>query len=295
MPRHRLSERYGLPAAPAPAPVLPDLSRQNAVNARLGQFPLEQEARQAQIDRASASEAKARYDLTKQIETDRQRTAFYNGLQELEQNLSQRGFGIGTPQHAEAFAAYAHEFPLARSSADVNQTLKLHATVNDEQAALKQRMLELSPPPEKIAQRYARVQGDIQQFTDESAQREAANIAAGKANVQYTNAPKLHAAQTEAQLLERQYPQLSPNGTSETDTTQAPSTAPVPTMDTQVITPDATDTSTPSAAVVAPSVTPVPVQAATPQAGDIQQGYRFKGGAPHDPANWEQVGQPTEQ
>jgi hypothetical protein len=274
MPRHRLSERYGLPAAPAPAPVLPDLSRQNAVNARLGQFPLEQEARQAQIDRANASEAKARYDLTKQIETDRQRTAFYNGLQELEQNLSQRGFGIGTPQHAEAFAAYAHEFPLARSSTDVNQTLKLHATVNDEQAALKQRMLELSPPPEKIAQRYARVQGDIQQFTDESAQQEAANIAAGEANVQYTNAPKLHAAQTEAQLLERQYPQLSQNG--ETDTTQAPSTAQVPTMDTQVITPDATDTGSPNAA---PSVTPVPV----PPTVDHSAALDWANANPNDP------------
>jgi len=252
MPRHRLSERYGLPAAAAQAPVLPDLSRQNAINARLGQFPLEQEARQAQIDRATAAEAKARYDLTKQIETDRQRTAFYNGLQELEQNLNRSGFGIGTREHAEAFAAYAHEFPLARSSADVNQTLKLHAIVNDDQAALKQRMLELSPPPEKIAQRYARVQGDIQQFTDDAKQVEADNIKKGLADQPYPKAPLLHAAQTEAQILEQQYPQLASQ--QDTAQTEPVDTSTVPTLPTQVVTPDQTDTSTPQ---VVPSATPV--------------------------------------
>ncbi len=136
----RLTTRYRLPQA-APAPVtLPSFDRSNAVNARLAQFPLENEARQAQIDRANASEAKARYDLNKQIETDRQSAAFYNGLQELEQNLNQHGYGIGTKEHAEAFAAYAHEFPLARSSSDVQQTLKLHALVHDDQATLTNRM-----------------------------------------------------------------------------------------------------------------------------------------------------------
>src|SRR4029077_10337905 len=142
-----------------------------------------------QIDRASAAEAKARYDLTKQIETDRQRTAFYNGLQELEQNLSQRGFGIGTREHAEAFAAYAHEFPLARSSTDVNQTLKLHAIVNDEQAALKQRILELSPPPEKISERYSRVKGNLsdaeQALAFDVERQKQSNITAKKANEPY--------------------------------------------------------------------------------------------------------------
>lgn len=136
----RTASRYSLPSGPAAAPALPDLSRENAANARLAQFPLEQQARQAQIDRASAAEAKARYDLGKQIETDRQKTAFYNGLQELESNLNQQGYGIGTKQHSEAFAAYAHAFPLARSSADVDKTLQLHAKVNDDQAALSQRL-----------------------------------------------------------------------------------------------------------------------------------------------------------
>jgi len=136
----RFSTRYRLPQAPVAAPVLPNLSQQNAANARLAQFPLEDQARQAQIDRANASEAKARYDLGKQIETDRQKTAFYNGLQELESGLNSQGYGIGTKQHAEAFAAYAHAFPLARSSADVDKTLQLHAKVNDDQAALSQRL-----------------------------------------------------------------------------------------------------------------------------------------------------------
>lgn len=203
--------------------------------------PLAQEARMAQISRAQAAEAHARYQMGKEIETDRQRTAFYNGLQELEQKAPP----IGTKEHAEAYAAYAHEFPLARSSADVNQMLKLHATVNDEQAALKQRIIDLSPPPEKIAQRYARVQGDIQQFTDESSQQEAANIAAGKANVQYTNAPKLHAAQTEAQLLETQYPTLTSGRTAQTSGVSP------------------TESATGVAAIAAPSATPTPIAEAT--------------------------------
>ena len=241
MPRRRFTERYGLPAPAVQAPVLPDLSRQNAVNARLGQFPLEQEARQAQIDRATASEAKARYDLTKQIETDRQRTAFYNGLQELEQNLTRSGYGIGTREHAEAFASYAHEFPLARSSTDVNQTLKLHAIVNDDQAALKQRMLQLSPPPEKIAQRYAKVQGDIATFSSDP-----------------SKASDLNGALVESDQIERAYPQLK-----------------VPSLPTQVITPteDGTPT-TPNAqpnevpsdmsdAVATASATPHPLEGQT--------------------------------
>ncbi len=135
----RLTTRYRLPQAATPV-TLPGFDRSNAVNARLAQFPLENEARQAQIDRANASEAKARYDLNKQIETDRQTSAFYNGLQELESSLNQRGYDIGSREHAEAFAAYAHEFPLARSASDVQQTLKIHSLIHDDQAALTNRM-----------------------------------------------------------------------------------------------------------------------------------------------------------
>ncbi len=238
MARHRLSERYGLPAAAPAAPVLPDLSRQNAVNARLAQFPLENEARQAQMDAANAREAQARYNLSKQIETDRQRTAFYNGLQELETNLGKQGMGIGTRGHAEAFAAYAHEFPLARSSADVQHALKVHSLVNDDQAALKARMNQLLPPPEKIAQRYAHVQGVIDQYQTAYQQdikrQEAANAAAHK-DVAQSNIPynpnldnesrqinsTLSGARTESQFLERSYPQLQ---TSD----QTPITTPTP-------------------------------------------------------------------
>lgn len=221
--RKRFTERYNLPAARPAAPTLPDLSRQNAVNARIGQFPLENEARQAQMDAAQAREAKARYDLSKQIETDRQRTAFYNGLQELETNLSKQGMGIGTRGHAEAFAAYAHEFPLARSSADVQHALKLHSLVNDDQAALKARMVGILPPPEKIAQRYARVQGTLNQYQTalqaDIKRQEKANIDAKLPNVPYN--PNLDnesriinsniaGAQTESGFLERSYPQLQP-------------------------------------------------------------------------------------
>jgi hypothetical protein len=236
--------------------------------------PLVDQARQAQIDRANASEAKAQYELSKQIETDRQRTAFYNGLNELETHLNNNGAPIGTRQHAEAFSAYAHEFPLARSSADVQNALKIHALVNDDQAALKQRMLQLSPPPEKIAQRYAKVQGDVSAFQAASKVEEAANIAAGKANVPFSKSSDLAGATREAELLERAYPQLVPPLTSDTvrsavsgtaaaltPPTAAPATdvsaqiAPqtTPTLDTTVATPSATP-----AIPVQPSATPAP-------------------------------------
>jgi hypothetical protein len=273
-----------------PRPVqLTDLSSQNLANARLAQFPLEQQAREASISRAAAAEAHARYQLGKEIETDRQRTAFYNGLQELEKNLNAQGLPIGTKGHAEAYAAYAHEFPLARSSSDVDQTLKLHAVVNDDQAALAQRMqqkidageavglqpegasfikggdvdVRFSKPgtaiPGNVAQRHARVQGQIQGFTDESAQQQAANIAAGKANVPYTNANLLHAAQVESALLEQRFPGLvQPQAAASPDQRDQPApdqsvSAPMPTD-----TPSAMPVATASpAATAAPSATPI--------------------------------------
>ncbi len=144
MPRGRFSLRYKLPDAPPAPRNTPDpyIQQQHIdINAqRLAQFPLENEARQAQIDSAQAREAKARYDLSKQIETDRQKAAFYNGLQEVESYLDSKGYKIGTKEHAEAFAAYAHEFPLARSTKSVQDTLKVHALVADDQAALTQRL-----------------------------------------------------------------------------------------------------------------------------------------------------------
>ncbi len=97
-------------------------------------------AAEAQPAPSQSLEAEARYRLNKEIETDRQRTAFYNGLQELESELNKRGYPIGTKEHAEAYAAYASVFPLARSLPDVDQVLKLHAAVHDDQAALERRI-----------------------------------------------------------------------------------------------------------------------------------------------------------
>ncbi len=114
--------------------------RQQLLEQQVANLPLSREEQQLKFTHAQSQEAKARYDLNKEIETDRQRTAFYNGLQEVESYLNNNGAPIGTQKHAEAFAAYAHEFPLARSSADVQQMLKLHANINDDQAALTQRI-----------------------------------------------------------------------------------------------------------------------------------------------------------
>ncbi len=259
----RFSTRYRLPQKSAPI-VLPDMSRQNAINARLGQFPLENEARQAQMDAAQAREAKARYDLSKQIETDRQRTAFYNGLNELEQNLSKRGYGIGSREHAEAFASYAHEFPLARSSADVQNTLKVHALVADDQAALKQRMNQLLPPPEKIAQRYARVKGTVDQYEAELKGDITRQATANKGtrDVPYnpafdtaaaTIAGNLSGAKSELNQLTQAYPNLvqptnaeQPQPVVPTAQPVVPNPAPTAALPSPTIAPNDTVTTTPT-------------------------------------------------
>lgn len=262
MPRGRFSLRYALPYQPIQRtdPVIQQ-QRRNINAERLAQFPLENEARQAQLDAAQAREAKARYDLSKQIETDRQRTAFYNGLNELEQNLSKRGFGIGSREHAEAFASYAHEFPLARSTTDVQNTLKVHALVADDQAALKQRMNELLPAPEKIAQRYARVAGTVDQYEAELkgdiARQAKAN--AGTPNVPYNPAfdpaaatiwGNLQGAKQEKNQIEQAYPQMNQQPTNVELPSPAPSVqqnpAQTPALPTTTIAPNDTVVPTPT-------------------------------------------------
>ncbi len=147
--RKRFTERYNLPTARAAAPALqpfpkyPDYQGQQLRDAlateRLNQIPLQNAAREAQIAHARASEAEVRVRIRKQINTDNQKAAFYDGLQELESNLDARGMPIGSKGHSEAFAAYAHEFPLARSTKSVQDYLKLHSSVHDDQAALQAR------------------------------------------------------------------------------------------------------------------------------------------------------------
>lgn len=210
--------------------------RNAASQNKLQLFPLEQEAKSAQLARTQGEEAKARYQLQKEIETDRQKAAFYNGLQELEANLNQQGFGIGTKQHAEAFAAYAHAFPLARSSADVNKTLELHAKVNDDQAALSQRiqtalgavpqgyqpkditMTATGQPsirfantnqavPEKVALRYGALTSSI---TAHLAQADAQARAATQPDQPYAKADELNANVAQANFLRGRYPDLEP-------------------------------------------------------------------------------------
>ena len=49
----------------------------------------------AQVAHIQSSEAKARYELAKEIETDKQKAAFYAGVPELESALNTRGFPRG--------------------------------------------------------------------------------------------------------------------------------------------------------------------------------------------------------
>lgn len=278
--------------------------RNEAAQNRLNQFPLEQASKEAQFARVQGEEAKARYQLQKEIETDRQKAAFYNGLQELETNLNAQGFGIGTKQHAEAFAAYAHAFPLARSSADVNKTLALHAKINDDQAALTQRVQRVlgavpqgytprdltltasgqpsirfgtNVPPERVAARYANLQGMIASHNELMAQEAAANP-----DKPYSLMPRFQAAQTEAAMLERQYPGLKAQP-DQGDQTAPTNPDEIPTLPPQIITDQATNqTATPAAAPAAPASTAVP-PAATISPVDHSAALDWANANPNDP------------
>jgi len=207
--------------------------------------------------------------LNKQIETDRQKTAFYNGLAELESNLNKMDAPIGTQKHAEAFATYAHEFPLARASADVDRTLQLHAKVADDQAAFTNRLRELSPPPEQVSQRYSKLQGSIIAHQEGSKKEEVANRKAGKAGVLYTKAPELHSNQIEAASLERLFPQLVAPSAQPSVQPQQPA---APTEG-QLVAPAATPATTPATTTVAAATTPAPVKQFkyNPQTGTLEE------------------------
>src|SRR6266478_1318945 len=254
---------------------------------QLSQIPLQNELREAQLSRSQSTEAQGRYKLQKEIETDRQKAAFYNGLQELESSLNSRGFPIGTKEHAEAFAAYAHEFPLARSSADVDKTLAVHAKVNDDQAALTQRIQTAigavpegykpqdvtitatgapsirfgsGAPNQQAIDRYAKLQGMITSHLEGAAGEATMNAGKNISNKPYTQAIPFHSTVAEANMLRSQYPTLPAiQGLTDTDSgmaipkativAAAPGTArTVSTVETQPVGP----------APLQASVTPVP-------------------------------------
>ncbi len=260
MPRRRFTERYNLPSSggsgAADAMQMAEQQRRTMFGVRAtAPNPLQDAAREAQIARAQSSDAKSQYQLQKEIETDRQKAAFYNGLQELESNLNAQGHKIGSAGHAEAFAAYAHEFPLARSASDVQQTLKLHSQIADDQAALKQRMNAMNPPPEKIAQRYAKVQGDISTFS----------ATPGKE-------ADLNGALVESDQIEKAYPQLK-----------------VPSLPQQTVYPDdgTTPSPTPPSVQIAqgygnPAATPTPATTVTPSV-DHSAAMNWANANPNDP------------
>ncbi len=98
------------------------------------------------------------------------------------------------------------------------------------------------PPPEKIMQRYARVQGDISAFQAASKVEEAANIKKKLANEPFTKASDLAGATREAALLEQSYPSLtgqvqqSPSvATPATTPSLSPTPQPSPTADTRPV------------------------------------------------------------
>src|SRR6266446_5478486 len=135
--------------------------RQQRLQQQVDISPLEEQYKRYQIVHMQAEVAKAQNDMRNETQTQQERAAFYNGLDELKNYLNANGAPVGTRQHAEAFATYAAQFPLARSSADIQKELETHGKVADDQAALEQRIRALAPAPEKIAERYANVQGKI--------------------------------------------------------------------------------------------------------------------------------------
>jgi hypothetical protein len=191
--------------------------QQQRLQQQISQAPLQQQLKEFQLTRAQSAEAKAQYDMNKEIQTDRQKAAFYNGLPELENGLAQMGHQIGSRGHAEAFASYAGQFPLARSSSDIQETLKTHGKIADDQAAFDQRLRQFAPPPEKIAERYSLLQGSIIQHQTQAKAELAAKLAGGTIGKNtftkgdtspYSGTAALLGNQFEARSLEQNYPTL---------------------------------------------------------------------------------------
>lgn len=173
----------------------------------------------------------------------REGAAFYAGKATLQKYLNDNGFTKGSPEYAAAYGSYASQFPAALAHLpNVAATVKDESAVHDLKAQLNQGVEALNsltlkpgqtarvdasgqpsvssgaPVNEAVAQRYARVQGDLSGYKAKQAGEIARQATANKGtpNVPYdvTNekaAPiesGISASENEIKFLESQFPAL---------------------------------------------------------------------------------------
>ncbi len=160
----------------------------------------------------------------------------------------------------------AAQFPLASRHPEASKHLEFLSHEADKQNTFLDRLKAREdakaatrisgPPPEKIAQRYARVQGTLDQYNtayQSDVKRQEAVNAAAHTDVTKSNIPynpnldnesriinsNLAGAKTEAQFLEQSYPQLTgqvqPIQSAVNTPTPQPTPEPSPTPDTRPI------------------------------------------------------------
>jgi hypothetical protein len=215
--------------------------------------PLKAEQLTQKMEAARLETEAKRLAIYKETQTMRETSAFLAGVPQLEKTLSDQGHTVGTRGYADGYLDYVAQVPLARSTQLVQDITKTAARVHDDQAMLNEKMALLknagfSPTsaditaesgvnlrgsvkgsgadiPATVLERYARVKGAIQRHQDLSLQEEKSNRDANKAGIPYTGAADLHANQTEAGLLEKNFPQLSEAPAASQSSITAPTSA----------------------------------------------------------------------
>ncbi len=283
------------------AAALDNLDRQQALQQRdqaLQQHQMAQEATQRRITaHQNAMEMDKQLKIDRDTEIDEQGHGLLLSMMKLD--AAKRRGEITKDQYDQGLLDAAAQFPLGLRHPEAKKHLEFVTQEADRQNQFlaRRKVIEdaksaarvSGPPPEKIAQRYARVQGTLDQYQtaldSDIKRQEATNIAAKIEKAPYNpnldNESRvinsnLTGARTEAQFLEQSYPQLAGQvQPTQSVATPAPTLAPSPTPDTRPVpgfnipvlentapqpsaTPDQTPISTPSPSPEA-TATPPPL------------------------------------
>ncbi len=271
---------------------LADLDRQQYLQQRdqaLQQHQINQEATQRRITaHQNAMEMDKQLKIDRDTEIDEQGHGAMLSMMQLE--AAKRRGDITKAQFDDGLLNVAAQFPLASRHPEASKHLEFLSHEADNQNTFLDRLKSREdakaatrisgPPPEKIAQRYARVQGTLDQYQtaldSDIKRQEATNIAAKIEKAPYNpnldNESRvinsnLTGARTEAQFLEQSYPQL----TGQVQQTQSvaaptpePSATPSPAPSDQ--TPQEPGFNIPILANTAPATVPVGTPSPSPEA-----------------------------
>ncbi len=116
----------------------------------------------------------------------------------------------GSLEAKQAIAKIYQDFPYATHDKQTEAALLAESQFHDSRATViaNARAQGLLPAPNEAQIQYAKLQAGIQGHLETAAVEAKANTDANKANEPYSKAATLHAQQTEAAMLEKQYPAL---------------------------------------------------------------------------------------